>query len=153
MNENKYCISLFLDFKKAFDTVPHDILLKKLEKLGITGTALNWFASYLSNRTQKVEVNSTLSDSKELNISVFQGTCLGPILFLCFVMIYLVPQTYSLYSLLTTLLAWTPTVTFLHSSRVSKTNSLNSRTGALLTKRLLMLAKPNISFFMCNVSG
>jgi hypothetical protein len=47
--------------------------------------ALNWFASYLSNRTQKVEVNSTLSDSKELNISVFQGTCLGPILFLCFV--------------------------------------------------------------------
>jgi methylaspartate ammonia-lyase len=69
-----YCIGLFLDFKKAFDTVPHDILLEKLEKLGITGTALNLFASYLSNRTQKVEVNSTLSDSKELNISVFQGT-------------------------------------------------------------------------------
>ena len=63
LNENKYCIGLFLDFKKAFDTTPHEILLKKLEKLGITGTALNWFASYLSNRTQKVEVNSTLSDS------------------------------------------------------------------------------------------
>jgi hypothetical protein len=85
LNENKYCIGIFLDLKKAFDTVPHDILLKKLEKLGITGTALNWFASYLSNRTQKVEVNSTLSDSKELNMSVFQGTCLGPILFLCFI--------------------------------------------------------------------
>jgi hypothetical protein len=54
-----------------------------MEKLGITGTALNWFASYFSNKTQKVEVNSTLSDSKELITSVFQGTCLGPIIFLC----------------------------------------------------------------------
>jgi len=68
--------------------------LKNWKKLGITGTALNWFASYLSNRTQKVEVNSTLSDNKELNISVFQGTCLGPILFLASLMIYLVPQTH-----------------------------------------------------------
>ena len=59
--------------------------LKNWKKLGIAGTALNWFASYLSNRTQKVEVNSNLSDSKEPIISFFQGTCLGPILFLCFV--------------------------------------------------------------------
>jgi hypothetical protein len=85
LNENKYCIGIFLDLKKAFDTVPHALLLKKLQKLGITGTALNWFSSYLSNRTQKVEVNGTLSDSQELNMSVFQGTCLGPILFLCFI--------------------------------------------------------------------
>ena len=85
LNENKYCIGIFLDLKKAFDTVPHDILLKKLQKLGITGTALEWFTSYLSNRTQKVVVNDTLSDSQELNMSVFQGTCLGPILFLCFI--------------------------------------------------------------------
>jgi hypothetical protein len=85
LNKNKYCIGIFLDLKKAFDTVPHALLLKKLQKLGITGTALNWFSSYLSNRTQKVEVNGTLSDSQELNMSVFQGTCLGPILFLCFI--------------------------------------------------------------------
>jgi methylaspartate ammonia-lyase len=78
-------VGVFLDLKKAFDTVPHDILLKKLEKLGINGTALLWFKNYLSDRTQKVEINGTLSDSKDLNMSVFQGTCLGPILFLCFI--------------------------------------------------------------------
>ena len=57
LNENKYCIGLFLNFKKAFDTVPHDILLKKTGK-NWESLALNWFASYLSNRTQKVEVNA-----------------------------------------------------------------------------------------------
>jgi methylaspartate ammonia-lyase len=43
--------------KKAFDVVPHNILLNKLKKIGITGNALHWFASYLSSRTQKVEIN------------------------------------------------------------------------------------------------
>jgi hypothetical protein len=84
INENKYCIGIFLDLKKAFDTVHHDLLLQKLQKLGISGTALNWFASYLSNRTQKVEINGTLSNDQDLDMSVFQGTFLGPILFLCF---------------------------------------------------------------------
>jgi hypothetical protein len=60
--------------------------LKKLEKLGITGTALSWFTSYLSNRTQKVEINGCTSDSTNLDaLSVFQGTSPGPILFLCFI--------------------------------------------------------------------
>ncbi len=45
LNENKYCVGVFLDLKKAFDVVPHDILLKKLEKLGITGAELSWFTS------------------------------------------------------------------------------------------------------------
>jgi sarcosine oxidase/L-pipecolate oxidase len=86
LNENKYCVGVFLDLKKAFDVVPHSILLKKLEKLGITGTALAWFQSYLSNRTQKVEINGQLSDPAYLDaLSVFQGTSLGPVLFLCFI--------------------------------------------------------------------
>jgi sarcosine oxidase/L-pipecolate oxidase len=86
LNENKYCVGVFLDLKKAFDVVPHSILLKKLEKLGITGTALEWFSSYLSNRTQKVEINGKLSVSTLLDaLSVFQGTSLGPVLFLCFI--------------------------------------------------------------------
>jgi hypothetical protein len=80
------CVGVFLDLKKAFDVVPHDILLKKLEKLGITGTALSWFTSYLSNRRQKVEINGCLSESTNLDeLSVFQGTSLGPIQFLCFI--------------------------------------------------------------------
>jgi methylaspartate ammonia-lyase len=86
LNENKYCVGVFLDLKKAFDVVPHSILLKKLEKLGITGTALAWFESYLSNRTQKVDINGHLSETALLDaLSVFQGTSLGPILFLCFI--------------------------------------------------------------------
>jgi hypothetical protein len=85
-NENKYCVGIFLDLKKAFDVIPHSILLKKLEKLGITGTALAWFESYLSNRTQKVDINGHLSETALLDaLSVFQGTSLGPILFLCFI--------------------------------------------------------------------
>ncbi len=79
-------MGVFLDLKKAFDVVPHNILLKKLEKLGITGTALAWFKSYLSDRTQKVDINGHLSDTAYLDaLSVFQGTSLGPILFLCFI--------------------------------------------------------------------
>jgi len=85
INEDKYCIGIFLDLKKAFDVVSHDILLKKLEKMGITGIALNWFKSYLSNRKQKVDINGNLSESKDLKISVLQGTILGPILFLCYI--------------------------------------------------------------------
>jgi len=86
LNENKYCVGIFLDLKKAFDVVPHDILLKKLKKLGLSDTALAWFTSYLSNRTQRVDINGTTSDSASLNdLSVFQGTSLGPVLFLCFI--------------------------------------------------------------------
>ena len=58
--ESAYCI--FLDFAKAFNTVNHDILLKKLEHYGIRGTPLNWFKSYLYDRQQLTEINDTLSD-------------------------------------------------------------------------------------------
>ena len=85
LNENKYCISIFLDIKKAFDTVDHQILLGKLKKLGIKGTALLWFESYLSERMQVVDIDGTLSPTKTINIGVLQGSVLGPLLFLCFI--------------------------------------------------------------------
>jgi hypothetical protein len=85
LNDNKWCIGVFLDLKKAFDTVQHDILLKKLEHLGVRNTALRWFTSYLSNRMQCVDIAGTLSDFKKIIMSVFQGSSLGPILFLCFI--------------------------------------------------------------------
>ena len=85
LNSKKYCIGVFLDLKKAFDVVSHNILLKKLEKLGIKGLTLKWFESYLSNRKQCVEIGGVSSSSRNLDISVLQGSILGPILFLCFI--------------------------------------------------------------------
>ena len=52
LNDKKFVIGVFLDLKKAFDTVSHSILLEKLSKLGILDTALKWFTSYLADRYQ-----------------------------------------------------------------------------------------------------
>jgi hypothetical protein len=78
-------VGIFLDLKKAFDTVPHRILLKKLEKLGVRGVALKWFTNYLNGRCQRVEIDGQLSDIEYITISILQGSILGPILFLCFI--------------------------------------------------------------------
>ena len=58
---------------------------KKLKKLGVNGTALNWFKSYLANRKQVVDINGKISETKDIPISVLQGSILGPILFLCYI--------------------------------------------------------------------
>ena len=85
INNGEYCIGLFLDLKKAFDVCSHDILLTKLRHMGINNTALQWFQSYLSNRTQFCEINGVRSSKKLIKISVMQGSILGPILFLCYI--------------------------------------------------------------------
>jgi hypothetical protein len=85
LNENKYCVGIFLDLKKAFDVCSHEILLKKLLKMGITGNAFTWFQSYLSGRSQCVDIASNFSDFIDLAISVIQGSTLGPLLFLCYI--------------------------------------------------------------------
>jgi len=85
LNDDKYCVGVFFDLKKAFDVCSHDILLMKLSKMGITGSALNWFKSYLSDRTQIVDINGSRSRSRQIKISILQGSILGPILFLCFI--------------------------------------------------------------------
>jgi len=84
-NDNKYCIGVFFDLKKAFDVCSHEILLMKLEKMGIKGTALQWFTSYLSNRSQYVDINGNNSNLKKIKISILQGSILGPILFLIYI--------------------------------------------------------------------
>jgi hypothetical protein len=53
--------------------------------MGVNGTALNWFKSYLSNRSQIVDINGTFSSTRDIKISILQGSILGPILFLCFI--------------------------------------------------------------------
>ena len=73
---------VFLDLKKAFDTVDHHILLRKLLYYRICWTSHQWFASYLDNRTQICHLNSCESTPKHLRYGVPQGTTLGPLLFL-----------------------------------------------------------------------
>ena len=72
---------VFLDLKKTFDTVDHEILLSKLNFYGINGIAHHWFQSYLEDRTQMRSINGLFSSSCFLSCGVPQGTNLGPLLF------------------------------------------------------------------------
>jgi len=78
-------VAVFLDFSKAFDTVRHDVLLSKLDHMGVRGHALDWFRSFVSGRRQYVTVNNVNSSSSPINIGVPQGSVLGPLLFLLYI--------------------------------------------------------------------
>ncbi len=73
---------VYLDLKKAFDTVNHQVLMKKLKCLGVHGRTLSWFQSFLSNRSQQTVIGNSLSDSLKISVGVPQGSILGPLLFL-----------------------------------------------------------------------
>ena len=81
----KYVVGVFFDVKKAFDTVDHTIILRKLEQYGIRGKTHRWVESYLSNRSQNVEYNNSKSDTKLITHGVPQGFILGPLLFIIYI--------------------------------------------------------------------
>ena len=76
---------IFVDFKKAFDTIDHEILKFKLQAAGLPGDVHNWLVNYLSNRQQYVDINGTNSTLRIVEIGVPQGSLLGPRLFAIYV--------------------------------------------------------------------
>ena len=85
IDNHKYGCGIFIDLRKAFDTVNHGILLTKLEHYGIRGTAYKWFESYLTNRKQYVFINGESSHIRNITSGVPQGSVLGPLLFLIYI--------------------------------------------------------------------
>jgi len=85
MEKGMFSTGVFIDLKKAFDTVDHKILLDKLYRYGIRGIMLEWFSSYLKGRSQVTQIDGHVS-SKELNpCGVLQGSVLGPLLFVIYI--------------------------------------------------------------------
>ena len=85
MDSGKYTCGIFIDLKKAFDTVNHSILLAKLENYGIRGLINIWFKSYLTDRRQSIEIDNHISKEEKTLCGVPQGSVLGPLLFLLYI--------------------------------------------------------------------
>jgi hypothetical protein len=85
IDKGDYAAGLFLDFSKAFDTVNHEILLRKLNHYGIRSVANDWLASYLHDRSQYCTLNNKFSTTSNIVCGIPQGSILGQILFLIYI--------------------------------------------------------------------
>lgn len=83
--EKKYAVGIFIDLKKAFDTIDHEILLKKMDRFDVRGVALEWLKSYISNRQQFVQIGQHKSQCLNITCGVPQGSLLGPKLFILYI--------------------------------------------------------------------
>ena len=85
MNSKQLTGSIFLDLRKAFDVIPHDLILRKMKYYGIRNCELEWFSRYLMNRKQCVSIKGTTSSLLEVKSGIPQGSILGPLIFCLYI--------------------------------------------------------------------
>lgn len=85
IDQNDYVIAIFLDLKRAFETIDRSLLMEKLRYFGIRDHALKWFENYLNNRKQVTKVGNYVSSEKSVDIGLPQGSVLAPLLFLIYI--------------------------------------------------------------------
>ena len=128
MDLKLFTCGIFLDLKKAFDTVNHSILLKKINHCGIRGIINDWFSSYLLGRSQVTEIDSNLSTINKISCGVLQGSVLGPLLFLIYITLQ---RNFRFTSLLMTQICCMPTKIVDVFKKRSITNWSESRIGSM----------------------
>lgn len=85
VGDGKVIIAVFLDLKRAFETIDRNTMVKVLENYGVKGNVLNWFKSWLSNRTQQTKLNDEMSSSCSIDVGLPQGTPLSCVLFILYI--------------------------------------------------------------------